>query len=62
MSYSTTTTTIMLIGIKPIGPITPNWAPHWSYLLLAVGVHAKTHFMFYREQFGPAVPKTGPKK
>ena len=30
-----------MAGIKTIGPIAPNWAPHGSYLLLAVQVHTK---------------------
>ena len=41
-------------GLQPIGPIVPNWAPRWSYLLSATHVHTTTHCMFYREQ--PWVP------
>jgi hypothetical protein len=41
-------------SLQPIGPIVPNWAPRWSYLLSATHVHTTTHCMFYREQ--PWVP------
>ena len=45
-------------GIKPIGPITPNWAPR---LLLVVQVHTSTRCRFYREQqLDSTPPKTGP--
>jgi hypothetical protein len=33
-------------GIKPIGPIAPNWAPHWSYILWTVQVHNNTRADF----------------
>ena len=42
-------------GIKPIGPIAPNWAPHWSYTLWTDQVHTTTHCRFYREQLDPAL-------
>jgi hypothetical protein len=37
-------------GLKPIIPTAPNLAPHWSYLLSAVQIHATTHCRFYKEQ------------
>ena len=38
-----------------IGPIPPNWAPRWSYLLTAVQVHTTTHCRFLqRTALGPA--------
>jgi hypothetical protein len=49
------------VGLKPIGPIAPNWAPYWSYLLSAVQVHITTHRRFYREQLGLGLPKSCPK-
>jgi len=30
-------------GLKPIGPIVPNWAYRWSYLLLAVQVNTEQY-------------------
>jgi hypothetical protein len=36
-----------------------NWAPCWSYLLLAVQEHT-THWKFYGRTIGPASPKVGP--
>jgi hypothetical protein len=41
------------VGLKPILPIAPNWAPRWSYILSAVQVHTTTHRRFNREQLGP---------
>ena len=51
-------------ALKPMRPTAPNWAPRcsykrWSYLLSAIKAYTTTHFMFYREQLGPASPKGG---
>jgi hypothetical protein len=35
--------------IKSIGPIAPNWTPHWSYLLSAIQAHTTTHCTDYTE-------------
>ena len=43
-----------------IRPIVPIWTLRWSYLLLTVQVHTIRHYRCYREQCGPASPKTGP--
>jgi hypothetical protein len=39
-----------MADLTPNGQLSPNWAPHWSYLLSVVQVHTTTHCMFYREQ------------
>ena len=48
------------VGLKPIAPIAPYWAPRWNDLLSAVQVHITTHCRLHREQLGPSPPKTGP--
>lgn len=37
-------------GLKPIGPIDPNWALRWSYILSTVEEHTTSHCRFNREQ------------
>lgn len=44
-------------GLKPIGPIDPNWAQCRCYLLLAVQVHKTILCRFYREQLDPHLPR-----
>ena len=41
---------VLRANFKQIGPTAHNWAPNWSYLLLAVQAHRATHGRFYRDQ------------
>ena len=43
-----------------IGPITPNWSAHWSYLLLAIQVHNNTLQGLQRTALGPSLYKADP--
>ena len=50
----------LILLCHAIGPITPNWAPCWSYLLLAIQVHNNTLQGLQRTALGPSPPKANP--
>jgi len=49
-----------MAGLKPIGLISHNWGPRWSYLLSSVQEHTTTHCRIYttrKGRWGAAYPK-----
>ena len=50
----------LILLCHAIGPITPNWAPCWSYLLLTIQVHNNTLQGLQRTALGPSPPKANP--